>query len=113
MSDIFPLFLHKASLNRQITGGSLTYPAVPIVPNLGHGNIKANTESEGSSKDGCHVDTCEVRVRVAAYKRERKIGFRLTVSLEECVVKDGGELSVVSKSRATEREEHVLPPWTS
>jgi len=53
MSDILPLF-----------------PAVPIVPNVGHGDIKANAESEGSSKDGGHVDT---------------------VSLEECVVKGGGE----------------------
>jgi len=53
MSNILPLF-----------------PAVPIVPNVGHGDIKANAESEGSSKDGGHVDT---------------------VSLEECVVKGGGE----------------------
>jgi len=53
MSNILPLF-----------------PAVPIVPKLGHGDIKANTESEGSSKDGGHVDT---------------------VSLDECVVKGGGE----------------------
>jgi len=53
MSNILPLF-----------------PAVPIVPKLGHGDIKANTESEGSNKDGGHVDT---------------------VSLDECVVKGGGE----------------------
>jgi len=53
MSDILPLF-----------------PAVPIVPNVGHSDIKANTESKGPSKDGGHVDT---------------------VSLDECVVEGGGE----------------------
>jgi hypothetical protein len=36
-----------------------TYPAVPIVPELGYGDIKANTESEGSNKDGGYVDTYE------------------------------------------------------
>jgi hypothetical protein len=48
-----------------------------------------------------------------AYKREGKFGFGLTVSLDECVVKGVGELSVtsVSKLSATEREKHVLPPW--
>lgn len=67
MSDILPLFLHKTSDNgvkegRRYTRGSLTYPTVPIVPKVGHGDIKADTESEGSSKDGGHVDTCEVKV---------------------------------------------------
>ena len=68
MSDILPLFLHNPSLDRQIRGegrytrGSLTYPAVPIVPNVGHGDIKANTESKGPSEDGGYVDTYEVRV---------------------------------------------------
>jgi hypothetical protein len=68
MSDILPLFLHNPSLGRQIrregryTRRSLTYPAVPIVPNVGHSDIKANTESKGPSKDGGHVDTYELRV---------------------------------------------------
>jgi len=53
MSDILPLF-----------------PAVPIIPKLGHTDIKANAESEGSNKDGGHVDT---------------------VSFDECVVKGSGE----------------------
>jgi len=46
-------------------------PAVPRVPNLGHGDIEANTEGEGSSEYGCHIDT---------------------VSLDERVVKGRGEL---------------------
>jgi hypothetical protein len=47
-------------------------------------------------------------------KREGKIGLGHTVSLDEYVVKGGGELPValVSMSRATRRERHVLPPWT-
>jgi len=61
MSNILPLF-----------------PTVPIVPKVGHGNIKANTESECSNKDGGHVDT---------------------VSLYKCVVKGGGELLMVVFSR--------------
>lgn len=36
-----------------------TYPAIPIIPKVGHGDVKANTESEGSNKDGGHVDTYE------------------------------------------------------
>jgi hypothetical protein len=36
-----------------------TYPVVPIIPKLGHGDIKTNTEGEGSNKDGGHVDTYE------------------------------------------------------
>ena len=40
-----------------------TYTTVPIVPKVGHGDIKANTESEGSNKDGGHVDTYESQVR--------------------------------------------------
>lgn len=37
-----------------------TYPAVPRVPKIGHGNIETDTKGEGSSKDGGHIDTCEV-----------------------------------------------------
>jgi len=37
---------------------NLTYPAVPRVPKLGHGDIEADTKGEGSSKYGCHIDTC-------------------------------------------------------
>jgi len=53
MSEVLPLF-----------------PAVPIVPKVGHGDIKANTKSKGPDEDGGHIDT---------------------VSLDECVVKGGGE----------------------
>jgi len=53
MSDVLPLF-----------------PTVPIVPEVGHGDIKANTKSKGPDEDGGHVDT---------------------ISLDECVVKGGGE----------------------
>jgi len=46
---------------------------IPLIPNPGHGDIKANAERESSSKNRGHVDT---------------------VSLDDCVVKGGGELRV-------------------
>jgi hypothetical protein len=74
MSDILPLFLHETRTTRQKrqTSGkrkrdgtlfkeNLTYPAVPRVPKLGHADIEADTEGEGSSKYGCHIDTCGTR----------------------------------------------------
>jgi len=69
-----------------------TYPAVPIVPKVGHSDIKANTESEGSNKNGGYVDTYEVRAH--KQRGRKKIGFGLTVSLDERVVKGCGELLI-------------------
>ncbi len=45
-------------------------------------------------------------------KRKEKIG--LTVSLDECVVKGGGELLIgIGKSRISDgKSDSVLPPWT-
>jgi len=54
MSNILPLF-----------------PAVPIVPKIGHTDVKANTESEGSNKDGSHVDTVSLDKGVVKGGRER------------------------------------------
>jgi len=66
MSNILPLF-----------------PAVPVIPIPGHGDIKANAEGESPSENGGHVDT---------------------VSLDECVVKGGGELRVGLEDRRAGRE---------
>jgi len=53
MSDILPLF-----------------PAVPRVPKLGHADIKANTEGEGSGEDGGHIDTVTLDERVVKGRGE-------------------------------------------
>jgi len=71
MSDILPLF-----------------PAVPIVPKIGHSDIKANTESEGSGEDGGHVDT---------------------VALDECVIKGGGKRHGRMNELTAERRVVVSP----
>jgi len=54
MSDILPLF-----------------PAVPRVPIIGYGDIEANTEGEGSSEDGGHIDTVSLDERVVKGRGER------------------------------------------
>jgi hypothetical protein len=45
--------------NGKYSKGNSTYPAVPRVPIIGYGDIKANTEGEGSSEDGGHINTCD------------------------------------------------------
>ena len=41
--------------------GSSTYPTVPRVPKISHGDIETNAESEGPGEDRSHVDTCVLR----------------------------------------------------
>lgn len=54
MPDILPLF-----------------PTVPRVPEISHGDIEANAESEGPGEDGGHVDTVSLDKRVVKGRRER------------------------------------------
>lgn len=65
--------------------GSSTYPTVPRVPEISHGDIEANAESEGPGEDGGHVDTCVLRGQdekgVKGLMIEECSLFRLTSAL--------------------------------